>query len=159
MVLPGVNQNDVTIPDSVEVSPTGDFGVRVKASVANWATAGRVFVSKRAGAGTEAYQFDTALGNSIQLAWWDSGGTLKAASVAKPAGISNYQTVWLRADLDVDNGAGIYQVSFYWATDAATPNWTLISVVDGAATTSVRDTNAVVRFGTGVSGNVTGDVS
>lgn len=67
-----------------------------------------------------------------------SGGSKLANSSVGVGAYVTGEATWLRAVLDVDNGAGQYEVSFYHSTEAAdldpdTVTWTFINTVVGTS--------------------------
>jgi hypothetical protein len=85
----------------------------------------------------------------LEMTWGDgavSPGQTASAAVPFTPG----QTGWVRATLDVDNGAGGYEVKFYSSTDGVT--WTQIGVTRTGVGTTVGDSADALEIGTGFVG-------
>lgn len=121
---------------------TGDLDVQVRLSATNWSdAAGQVFVARWEGTGNQrSWVFQLNGGGTLGLNWSTDGTTsvgMKTSTVSLPAaGITNGTVVWVRATLDVDNGATGNTVTFYTSPDGIT--WTQLGVaVVTAGVTSV----------------------
>ncbi len=145
LYLPGVASNNATSPDSVAASFTGDCDFIARLRLPDWTPSTTLPVIAKRGA-TNAWQLSViATTGVIRLNWWDSGATLKAADSTSAPTVSDGGTLWIRATLDVDNGATGNDVIFYTSTDTTTDpdsvTWTKLgNTVTGAGTTTVRDT-------------------
>ena len=161
--LNGVAGNYFSTPDSVAVSITGDIDIRVNAAADDWTPAAAAdLISKWGGGGAgTSVSFKLALNTNgtLRLQWSADGSAsagIKDSTVAVP--FADMASGWVRATLDVDNGAAGNDVKFYTSTDGVT--WTQLgTTVTTAGVTSIFDSAAVVMVGardTGSAGNFFG---
>lgn len=143
--------------DSAALSFLGDLDVRVDLELTSglWSAASFDLASKfDFVVGSLGWTFIIVAGK-LRLAWWPSGTNpppfSREATVALPATSAR---MTLRATLDVDNGAGGHTVTFYRGDSLAGP-WTAIGApVVTAATTSLFDTPAKLRIGSGAASSL-----
>lgn len=130
-----------TTPDHATLGITGDIDVRVHLSMDNWAPGGfgAVFVGQYTSGGTNnGWLLGVTAAGRPQFQWspdGTSGAAISRNSTETPTfPAGSYQ--WIRATLDVNNGAGSHDVRFYTSADGT--NWTQLGgVVNGAGTTSI----------------------
>lgn len=111
-------------PDSVLNSWAGDLDIRVKCSFASMVPSiNQSMVAKRnadGSAGSWSFRLNTGSG-TLDFPFWNSlsGVTIPSSQVAlgTTAGIVANQICWVRATLDVDNGAGGNTTRFYYSLD------------------------------------------
>jgi hypothetical protein len=137
----------LTAPDSATTSITGDIDVRVKAALDTWTAPGSqsALASKQDGAGARSWRLELATNGRLVFSNTSDGTTLidRTSTVAVP--FTAGQVGWVRATLDVDNGASGNTCTFYTSTDGTT--WTQLgSPVVTASTTSIADTTALNYF-------------
>lgn len=137
------------IDDSVATSITGDIDVRVKVDFhGNALTTAGDLCGKMNTAPQRSWRLHVGnVSGKVSLDWSADGTTLisKNSSTTVPAAVYNNGPVWIRATLDVDNGAAGNDVKFYYSTDNAT--WTQIgTTVTTAGTTSIFDSTAKTQF-------------
>lgn len=149
----------MTVPDSAATSITGDIDVRVRVQLPTITPAiNSALASKFTTTGNQRSWFlDLQTTGKLAFFWSVDGiaSLNRVATVALPAGIAN-GLYWLRATLDVDNGAAGHDVKFYYSQDAVT--WTQIgTTVTTAGTTSIFDGTSTTQFnGRGSTANGTG---
>jgi hypothetical protein len=147
---PGSTGNYVSTPDSAALSITGDIDIRVKAALTDWTPAVASGLACKATTTTTRswlFQVDSTTGK-LRLAWSPDGSAASQVSVASTVSptISDGSALWLRAVLDVDNGAGGKTVRFYTSSDGIT--WAQLGTdVTSAGTTSIHDNNSAVELG------------
>ncbi|MFI1728178.1 hypothetical protein ACH40E_02845 [Streptomyces acidicola] len=164
--LPGGLGDLAYTPDSAALDITGDIDVRFDATLTNWCLGDFPLGSGSTSLRTELIAKASPSGNNqswglytqfgyLMLEWSEDGtATKRALSTAKiqPA-VSGRLAV--RATLDVNNGAGGYDVKFY-TSDSIGGTWTQLgSTVTGAGTTSIFASAALLRIGDAI--NVTYD--
>ena len=161
LILNGAVGNYASTPDSAAISVTGDIDLRWYGALEDWTPAAENFlISKAAGAGARSFFLEILnTTGKPNLAWTADGTTYiqKAATVAPT--VSDGALLWIRATLDVDNGAAGNDVIFYTSTDGS--NWTQLgTTVTTAGTTSVFDSTTQVEIGSLTSGSlpVTGKI-
>lgn len=148
LLLPGTSGNYASTPDSAAVSVTGDIDIRCKVAADDWTPANfDAFMSKWQ-SNNYAFYFGIDPGGQLRLGWSTTGlgethSTISTASV----GAANGAAKWVRAALDVNDGAGNHVLNFYTSDDGAT--WSpLGDTVTAAGTVSIADTAAGVEIGT-----------
>ena len=152
--LPGIAGQYISTPDATSLDVTGDLDIRVKAGLDSWTSTveTKTLLSKDGvSAGTRSYSLDIATvssGSGLILTWTTDGSTgtrsVKTSTVAIP--FTAGQVGWVRAVLDVNNGASGNTVTFYTSTDGTT--WTTLGTpVVTAGTTSVYAGTAEVQIG------------
>lgn len=152
--LNGVGSNYATAPDAAALDITGDLDLRVKLSMVDWGTsaADQYIMMKYTNAvGNRSYGI-WVRSNTIRLGWTADGSTGNLAVSTANIPFSNNSTGWIRATLDVNNGASGRDITFYTSTDGT--NWTQLgNVVTQAGTTSIFSGNAELVFGQFAVGN------
>lgn len=161
--LPGAAGNYLSVPDQTAFDLTGDLDIRVKVALDDWTpSASQVLLAKRATTGQTSYSLRVFTGGALELAWSPDGttGAVIAKTSTAVTGITDGEPMWVRATLDVDNGASGNDVKFYTSEDGAT--WTQLgSTVTTAGVTSVYASTSIVEVGsraTGASDPLTGKV-
>jgi hypothetical protein len=141
----------ISTPDSAALSITGDIDVRAKVTVDDWLSLpGQMFLDKRSS--NAGYTFRLTAG--AKLEWVHGDGTtqfFKGSTVAVPfvAG----QTGWIRATVDVDNGASGWDLKFYTSTDGVT--WVQLgATVTTATVTSIGDGAGALAIGGSPAGTI-----
>lgn len=136
-------------PDSTTLSPTGDISVRVKFQpTGSWTAlaADSELFNKFDIAGNRSWRFILKTNGTLVFEHASDGSTLKTKQSTAAVGFASGALGWVRADLDVDNGASGYNVLFYTSPDGST--WTQLgSTVTTATATSVFDSTAVLMVG------------
>lgn len=125
---------------------TTDLDLRAKVALDNWDTTGQSLIQKTSG--SRSFQF-YVWSNALRL-YWSADGTNWVTSVASSSlGQAAGSVKWVRATLDVDNGAGKYEVKFYTSDDGSI--WTQLgATTTGASTTSVfTNTSRIDLMGDG----------
>lgn len=113
----------ISSPDSVLNSWAGDLDIRVKCSFASMNPAGnQAMIAKRlpdGNAGSWAFRMNP--GGTLDFPFWNSasGVTIpnSTSGLSAISGIVANQVCWVRATLDVDNGAGGNTTRFYYSLD------------------------------------------
>jgi len=145
----GVLAGGAVTADSAALDITGDIDLRLKLRPAIGAAWN--FVNGMAVGKTGAYALGMTLSNGIvRLYWVESGVTKTADSTVAPS--ANLGTSpsdgWIRATLDVDNGASGRDITFFTSTDGT--NWTQLgTTVTQANTTSIDNSSGDLKVGDG----------
>lgn len=121
MTLPGISGNYASTPDSVANSVVGDIDIRVKVSLVDWTPTGNPYLIDKNGFTTGGGYYLRALGGGgLQLGW--SSGAIGFTANSISHGFADGSTQWVRATLDVDNGAAGYTVRFFTSVDGVVWN-------------------------------------
>lgn len=147
-VFPGIAGSTVTTPDRSTFAVT-DLDVQVQCAADDWTPGG--FGKVIAGqwpnsAGNNGWVFVIAAGGQLGLSWTANGTTqFDRTSTVVPT-FTDGSDHWVRATLDVDNGAAGHDVKFYTSTDGTT--WgQLGTTVTTAGTTSIFNSTASIAVG------------
>lgn len=156
LCLNGVVGNYASRADAAAVSITGDLDLRANVALNDWTpTTDQPLIAKWNSSGNQRSYLLYVLATTgrLILTWsidGTSGSAPFASSTVSPT-VSDMSSLWVRATLDVDNGAGGYVVTFYTSPDGVI--WSQLgSTVTGASTTSIFDSTAMVEMGTLSSG-------
>lgn len=154
--LNGTAGDNITTPDSPQLDITGDIEIVARVRLNNWASppAGSSwFINKHGLTTGGGYGFRVLNSGVFQLNWSTGAAGLSISSAAH--GLTSGVTYWVKATLDVDNGASGNTVTFYWAADQANEptSWTQIgSPVVTAGVTSIGANTLAPTLGTWYSG-------
>ena len=151
LYCPGVAGNSASAPDSAALDITGDIEFVCRVALDDWSPAtGQTFMAKR-GPGVSSYLFRIPGGGLPEIAWW-TGAVASVKTATSGFGAVDGVTYWLKATLDVDNGAAGYDVKFYYAADQASEPtvWTQFgATVTTVGVTSIDATTATMFVGIG----------
>lgn len=154
MLLTGAAGVYASTPDAAANSITGDIDLRAKVAANDWtpATKDRALIAKWSASGQFSYKFSIVVTTGLLNLSWSADGTavISKSSTVAPT-VADGATLWVRATLDVDNGAVGNTVTFYTSTDGTT--WTQLGdPVVTAATTSIFDSTSPVEVGADLGG-------
>jgi hypothetical protein len=149
--LPGDGATSVlTAPDSAALSPTGDLDVQVHVMMDNWAQTSGSLVAKWITTGNQrSFRLFIDAASKLNLSWSTGGtsGTVITRTSTVALSVASGNQLWVRATLDVDDGAGNHVVTFYASADGV--NWTTVgTAVSTAGTTSIFNGTAQLEIGT-----------
>ena len=153
LYLPGVASNYASAPDSAALDITGDIDIRVKAAMDDWTpSAAQTLIGKWATGGNLSYDMEIGVDGKVYFYWTTNGSTVITRTSSVVTGITDGATKWVRATLDVDNGASGHDVKFFLSDDGT--NWTQLgTTVTTAGTTSIFSGAAVIAVGANSQGN------
>lgn len=138
--LDGGEANTATTPDTAALNVAGDIDLRVEFTgdvYNNPAT--QNLIGKWDGV-SGGYLLQLSTTGQLRLRWGIAPATFRFNTVALPPALP--RRVALRAELDVDNGAGGHNVRMYWAPSLAGP-WTRFDLgVPTVGTTLITTTSA-----------------
>jgi len=145
--LPGLANNNMTTPDAATLDVTGDLDVRVWLAADDWtpaATSG--LFGKWDTASNNSWLLWVNAAGTLSLFWTANGSTNNSATSTVATGVSDGQPKWVRATLDVDNGASGRDIKFFTSDDGAT--WTQLgTTVTQAGVTSVFSGTSTLKIG------------
>ncbi|MFE0270805.1 hypothetical protein ACFWZY_01495 [Streptomyces sp. NPDC058992] len=140
LALTGETADIASTPDTAALDITGDIDVRVEATCDWWASTPQVLIGKWGADGNYSWMMRIYQGH---LRWFHTpDGTAAAVVFASWALPSLPRRAALRVTVDVDNGAGAWTASMYWAESLDGP-WTLVQALTAPApTTSIHNSTA-----------------
>lgn len=150
-------------PDTAALSITGDIDIQAKVAAFSWCESDRIvnngdrqaraIVSKWATSGNQrSYSLRVNSNGHLILAWSNDGVAELSITANATLDFERLTTKWVRATLDVNNGAGGRTAKFYTSNDGTT--WTQLGsdrIVAG--TTSIFDSTAALTVGNLVIGS------
>ena len=145
---PGANSNTQSIPDSAALDITGDIDLRAFIALDDWTPAGNgAIIDKRdSSASGISYTLRINTAGTLGLSWTADGTTAITANSTVATGVTDGTAKWIRATLDVNNGAGGYEVNFFLSDNGTT--WTQLgTTITGASTTSIYSGSGNVALG------------
>ena len=159
LALSGTSGNYASTPNSAALQITGDIDLQVKVSFWNWnlgvvgtTQTDRMVLSKWTDSGTNrSYGLVVNATGSLYL-WWSADGSVALTAVATQNLNYTQNTIkWLRATMDVDNGASQRVVKFYTSDDGSA--WTQFgTTITTAGVTSIFSNATDLTVGGGTSG-------
>lgn len=139
-------------PDNAALDIAGDIDLRIKVRLNDLTpSALSALVGKHDPAASQGgYVFRLNTTGILDLRWSTaaapSTNITRAATVELTAPVSTVRPVWLRATLDVNNGAAGHDVNFYYSFDGE--NWVKIgATVTTAGTTNINANTALLAVG------------
>lgn len=144
--LDGVAGSHASTPDAAALDIVGDIDIRVRVAPDDWTPgADAALLSKSSSSGTTGYELRLLTTGALLLLWGDGAAALTATSSVL-SGVTNGQEMWVRATLDVNNGAAGRDIKFYTSTDGVT--WAQVgSTVTQAGVTSIAVNANELRIG------------
>jgi hypothetical protein len=145
--LPGDAGNLLSAPDEAALDITGDIDLRAYVAADGWASANQTLVAKFTSTGNQqSYELRLASAGTIQMRWSENGSTILSATSTVATGLAAGSAKWVRATLDVDNGASGRDIQFFTSDDGVT--WTQLGLtVTQAGVTSIYSGTAVFTVG------------
>jgi hypothetical protein len=146
--LSGAFTNYMSIPDNPPLDITGDLDIRVKVALDDWTPAAtQTLIAKYNTTGNQrTYRLDVPSPGILTLVWSADGVNANTANSTVGTGLADGAVKWVRATLDVDNGAGGRDVKFFLSDDGI--NWTQLgSTVTSAGVTSIYSSNTPQEIG------------
>jgi hypothetical protein len=149
----GVSASHLSTPSSAGLDLSGDLDVRVDIAPEQWHTGTNVNIANRwdGTVNERGWSLQISMQGAPVLLWSTDGTAETIVTAAGLLPAHNGQRMALRAVLDVDNGAGGYEVRFYTGIDASATDesaWRLLGEpVVGSGTTSINNPDTAVAFG------------
>lgn len=145
---PGTSGNYLRVLDEAALDITGDIDIRMFLAADDWTpSAGGRLVSKWIATGNQrSYGLSLNSDGTLVLSWSSDGSATLSATSTVATGIADGSARWIRATLDVDNGASGRNIQFFLSDDGVT--WTQLgSTVTQANVTSIFSSTSQVTFG------------
>ncbi|MCZ4602915.1 hypothetical protein O3S80_03840 [Streptomyces sp. Lzd4kr] len=155
LFLSGSNGDYASTPDAASLDITGDLDIRARVALDDWTPAAEsTLIAKYTATGNQrSYALAVTSGGNLILRWSEDGTVEKTETSSAAVSASNGATTWVRATLDVDNGASDAAVNFYTSDDGVT--WTALGAEQlVGATTSIFASTAVLEVGSQTGGTV-----
>lgn len=137
--------NYLSIPDANNLDITGDLDLRVKYAANSWTDTATLLSKWQT---TSLKSYGIAIDSSGNLVMYLSNNgttTITKTSTVAPS-FTNGQAYWIRAVVDVDNGASGYDVKFYTSTNGS--SWTQLgSTVTTAGVLSIYSSTSELAVG------------
>lgn len=152
--------NYASSPDSSALDITGDIDIRANLSLQNWSPSGlQTIIGKWTGLnGNASYIFGITSSGNLTFYWTTNGSTPSTLTSSTGTGFSAYDTKWVRATFDVDNGSSQCEAKFYTSNDGS--NWTQLgttqtqagvsSIFSGTAPVQIGNTEGSFFLGTAI---------
>lgn len=153
----------VSTPDHSSLDITGDLDLRALIHPGrSWNEADpaeRLIIAKRESSSPAdlSYQFLLSRQPGVtffSMGWTEADTTVRGELSSEDLDIPPYVgPIWVRATLDVDNGAGGYEVKFYYSLDSVDTDPGLVVWVQhgttmvGGVTTNIRNTVSAIELG------------
>jgi hypothetical protein len=153
--LSGASGNYMSVADNPPLDIAGDLDLQVKVALDDWTpAAGSCLLSKSNATGNQrSYFLGITTGGILQLTTSPDGSTLLTRSCTVSTSITDGTVKWVRATIDVDNGASGNDVKFFTSDDGST--WTQLgATVTSAGTTSIFNSTTPVEIGTRTNGTI-----
>jgi hypothetical protein len=148
--LPGTAIDWLYAADAAALDITSDIDLRVHCALDDWTPAAQMgLISKWSGAaGNQSYRLDVLTDGKLTLYWTTDGSTQKSATSSVATGVTDGSAKWIRATLDVNNGASGYDVKFYTSNDGS--SWSPAgTTVTSTPATSIFSGSAQLVVGAG----------
>lgn len=149
LLTPGTTGSYASTPDAAALDITGDIDLRVHVAMDDWSSAYQYLLTKWTGGSSpptnRSYALMTNLSGGLRFLWSD-GTTIFTKDSTAGHGVANGAAKWLRATLDVDNGAAGNDVRFYTSDDGV--SWTQLgSTVTTAGVTAIASGTSQLEIG------------
>jgi hypothetical protein len=146
--LPGVTGNFLSVPDEAALDINGDIDIRLRVALDDWtpSVVNRLVTKFSSAAGNYSYQFSIGTSGLLRLSWSANGTAVISKDATAATGLADGSVKWVRATLDVDNGASGNDVKFFLSDDGIA--WTQLgATVTTATATSIYSGNANLKVG------------
>lgn len=156
LYLPGVSGNYLSTPDAATLDITGDIEIRARVALTDWTPAAETqLVGKWTVTGNQrSYKLSVNTNGTLLFQNSTDGavGTVVSHTSSVAPTVSDGGTLWVRVTVDVDNGSGDSDATFYTSTDDTNDptavTWTQLgTVINSGGTTSIFSGTSVVTLG------------
>lgn len=160
-VLTGASNSYASTPDTAALRITGDIDIVARLSMADWTPSAAQTVVSKWLITLLGWRLDVNTSGQLEL-FTSANGTTSISEASSALPFTNGTAYWVRATLDVNDGAGNRVYGFYYAADSEIEplSWTLLSTHAVSGTTSINGTTVQVEVGSQGLGNnrLNGDV-
>ena len=152
LVLPGTVGNRGEVADQASLEIGGDLDVRVQVALDSWTGANVDLCGKMTDASNFGYGLSLLTTGELRLYWSTTGSDYPFATSTVATGVANGAAKWVRATIDVDNGASGRDIKFYLSDDGVT--WTQLGATGTQAGATSIYTSGTSFFAVGVGSGV-----
>ena len=147
LYLPGIASNYASAPDSAALDITGDIDLRVKVALDDWTPSAQMALVSKDNVSASQRSYNLGINTSGQMALvWTTNGSTVIQKFSDVLGLADGATKWVRATIDVDNGASGNDVRFFTSDDGLT--WTQVGTTQTTAgVTSIYSGTASLEVG------------
>lgn len=157
-VLPGgLDYSALFVLDAPALDVTGDFDLRLDLALEDWSESQMLALRYQSTGDQRSWVLEILDGVPTFL-WSPNGLLASRITQAATEAVRGYngQRMALRVTLDINNGAGGYELRFYTGRTVDDEEWALLgSPIVGAAPTSVFAGSGYMEFGAGFNFNAT----
>lgn len=142
----GVASSYASTPDSVPLSITGDIDIRVRVALDDWTPATTQNLVVKWASSQLSYNLSVGTDGKVRSAWTADHATVLGLTSSVATGLTDGSVKWVRATVDVDNGAGGSDQKYYLSDDGI--SWAQLGTTrTNAGTTSIYDGTALLEVG------------
>ncbi len=159
--LTGASGSYASTPDHAGLDITGDLDVRARINCTDWTPAASFAVlAKYGGAPQNSWVLGVTTGGNLQfITSVDGTANTTIDNSTAATGIADGTTAWVRATIDVNDGAGNHVTRFYTSTDATDDHtlvtWTQLgTTLTVAGATTIFNSTSAVEIGSVFAGTV-----
>jgi len=148
ILLRDISGHYATVPDSSALDIVGDIDIRCRIAMDDWTPSAlmTLFSKWNATGNQRSYALDLNTNGTLSFFWTPDGSTSNSATSTVAPTVADGAVKWVRATLDVDNGASGRDIQFFTSDDGTT--WTQLgTTVTQAGTTSIYAGTASVTVG------------
>jgi len=152
----GLNYNSLFVNDTAALDVTGDFDLRLDLALEDWAES-QMLALRYVPSSNDCWALEI-LDGVLTFLWSPDGTFASRITQSATEAVKGYngQRMALRVTLDINNGAGGYELRFYTGRTVDDEEWHLIGdPIVGGATTNVFAGTAYMEFGAGFTFNTT----
>lgn len=133
LALNGVAGNYASAPHSAALDVSGDLDLRIDQAANDYTpAAAQILMAKDGGAPNRSWIFRIDVGGGLAVQVTTDGSTLITKTSTVSTTLGDLSRRWLRVVVDVDNGAGGWDVLFYTSPDGQ--SWTQLGATVTTAT-------------------------
>lgn len=147
--LPGGFGDMATTPDDASLRITGDIDIRVRVAMDTWTPgSSQYFVGKTGSVDNSAYGFLMDQQDLLRITWspdgtWDNSRNFVANAAT---GFADGSIHWVRATVDMDNGAGGCTGTFYTSENGI--DWTQLGTsINASGVSSIFPATEILAMG------------
>lgn len=149
LFLPGAAGDFVSTPDAAALDIVGDIDLRLDMALTDWTpgTVASCLVKFLTTGNQRSYGLNISTTGLIQMVWSADGTAVltRSSTVSTSTVVADGNRIWVRATLDVDNGAAGHDAMFFTSIDGGATWVQLGATVTTAGVTSIFSGSAVLQ--------------